>query len=128
MDESFDLEVASYLRPSGSLPVAMANSQGTALHLVGNGSFAADLIRFAPHKGVAMHTHPGAHILFVVSGRGLLTCGEDTFFLVPGVCYYVPSDVPHALSATDVELTLVSVANDHRPIDSPERLEIYARG
>lgn len=128
MAELFRLDQSRYLVPSGPLPQRMANSQGTGIPLVGRGSFAADLIRFAPGQGVGKHTHPGEHILIVVSGHGLLTCGDDFLSLVPGMIYHVPAGAPHALSATDAELTLISVANDHRPVDSPQRLEVLADG
>lgn len=117
------LSIARY--DTGDLPwQPMHASGGEGVPLVKDGPFAADLIRFAPGRGVGMHTHPGAHILIVISGRGTVECGEATVPLDPGVIYLVPSGVAHAVRANpDCELRLLSVASDHRPVTSADRLE-----
>lgn len=111
----------------GVQPLAMHHSDGTALPLVLDNStsnkFGADIIRFAPGKGVGLHKHIGAHILMVTKGTGVLTYNQEIHDMFPGMIYLVPSNVPHAIKAT-TELVLVAVGNDHRPADSPERLDI----
>lgn len=122
MDE---LQIASFIQPPGRLPVQMAKSDGTALRLLKLGVFAADLIRFAPGKRVATHTHPGNHILVVVSGRGWLTYDGERVALTDGLIYLVPGRVPHAIDAAeDSELTLISIADDHRDAGADDRLEV----
>ncbi len=105
----------------GPLPVEMYNSDGTAKPLLKHGAFGADLIRFAAGQGVAMHKHPGAHLLFVLEGRGFVDYGGDPHPLKAGLCYLVPENQPHAIRATS-PLTMLAVANDHRPAGSLDRM------
>lgn len=118
------LQIARFVQPPGKLPVQMAKSDGTALRLLKRGPFGADLIRFAPGQGVATHTHPGDHVLVVVSGSGWLTYNGQRVEISEGTVYLVPGSVPHAIDAGESELTLISVANDHRDAGSEDRLEV----
>lgn len=97
---------------------SMHLSHGLGLPLVGDGKFAADMLRFEPGKSTALHTHPGDHILFVVDGSGYLVFGGTHHNLSQGDCYYVPGSVPHQVGAMGETLVLLSVANDHRPVGS----------
>lgn len=104
----------------------MSASDGWGLPLVGEGKFAADLICFGPFGQTAAHTHPGAHILYVLAGDGVLNfCGKE-YHLAQHDCYYVPGEAPHSVHALESDLVLLSVANDHRPVDSTQRLEIVS--
>jgi len=105
----------------------MYNSDGTGSPLVVKNKFGADLIHFDAKKGVGMHTHIGAHILFVIAGTGYVDYYDKAFDLYPGLVYFVPSKVPHAIRAK-TDLTLIAVGNDHRSVDSPERLETISSG
>jgi len=117
--------LANFHVPLGPLPVAMAHSDGAALPLLKAGAFAADLIRFPPAGGVPEHTHPGAHMLFVVGGVGSLLTAGVRLDLRPGVCYLAPAGVPHSIHASARRhLSLVSVANDHRDAGSASRLNL----
>ena len=111
----------------GQQPLQMHESDGTALSLVLDDTtakkFGADVVRFAPGTGVRLHKHVGAHVLMVTKGTGILTYENEKYEMFPGMIYLVPSNVPHAISAT-TELVLVAVGNDHRPADSAERLDI----
>jgi quercetin dioxygenase-like cupin family protein len=103
---------------------SMANSEALGLPLVGAGSFGADMLRFAPRQSTLRHTHPGDHVLFVVEGDGSLCYGDELHKLLEGDCYYVPGAVPHSICAAALGLVLLSVANQHRPVASPERSEV----
>ena len=109
--------------PSGVRPIQMCNSDGTGSPLVKSDKFGADVIRFGAGEGVTNHTHEGAHILFVIKGSGFVEYDGVDHVLEPGVCYLVPSMVDHAIKAT-TELVLIAVGNDHRALDSQDRLEL----
>lgn len=102
-------------------PVQMARSDGRGLSLVKVGAFAADLIEFDAGKGVADHTHPGNHILIVVSGTGWVDYDGEPYRLEQGVCYMVPGSTRHAIRA-ETHLRLLSVSDDHRDVGSEARL------
>ncbi|MES1197328.1 MAG: cupin domain-containing protein [Pseudomonadota bacterium] len=122
-----DQATGSLVFSSGPLPVQMAKSQGTALPLVRSMTepFGADVIRFAPGEGVALHTHEGDHILVVVEGRGRLTYGGETHKLDVGTVYFVPGSVPHAIDA-DTTLSLISIGNQHVAAASAARLDLVS--
>lgn len=103
---------------------SMHGSRGLGMPLVKNGNFGADILSFAPGDSTELHTHPGDHILFVVEGNGFLVFNGDLHNLIRGDCYFVPGAVPHQVGATKSPLTLLSIANDHRPVNSAERLKV----
>ena len=51
--------------------------------------------------------HDGAHVLYIVSGSGTMTNGDQTVTLKPGMIVHVPADVAHGIKAEGGELTLV---------------------
>ncbi len=108
---------------SGVRPIQMKHSDGTGFPLLKDGAFGADIIRFEAGKGVANHTHMGAHILFVIKGTGFVDYEDVPQPLEPGLCYFVPSNVKHAIRAT-TELVLIAVGNDHQVLDSEKRLDV----
>lgn len=103
----------------------MVNSEAVGLPLVKDGSFAADMLKFERGQRTSKHTHPGNHILFVVDGGGWLVYGDESHVLSRGTCYFVPGQIPHQVIA-DEYMFMLSIANDHRPVDSPSRLEVIA--
>jgi quercetin dioxygenase-like cupin family protein len=121
-----DLKGDSLFVKPGALPTQMHMSDGTGLPLIKDGGFGADLIRFDAGKGVRNHTHEGAHILFVLKGNGFVEYNGVDHTLEPGVCYFVPSFVEHAIKAT-TELVLIAVGNDHRSVGSKDRLEVVEK-
>ena len=113
-----------------ALPIRMLHSDGTAKPLVLEpatsawvGAFGADVIRFAAGGGVGRHTHPGAHILFCLAGRGFVEYGLTKHHLEPGFCYLIESNIKHAIEAT-TDLVLLAVGNDHQPAASKKRLRV----
>ncbi|MSU60650.1 MAG: cupin domain-containing protein [Candidatus Staskawiczbacteria bacterium] len=112
----------------GEQPLKMQHSDGTARPLVVDkeAKFGADIVRFAPGDGVGLHTHVGAHILFVAKGTGILTYDDEKHGMFPGLVYGIPSNMPHAIDAI-TELMLLAVGNDHKAADSPERLDLVQR-
>lgn len=111
----------------GMQPIQMSHSYGTALPLVCDESlakrFGADLIRFETGKGVGLHTHVGAHILFVTEGTGILVYKDERHPMFPGMIYLIESNVPHAIEPT-TELVIIAIGNDHQPAGSESRLDI----
>jgi len=107
----------------GILPIQMKHSDGTGLPLVAYKNFGADVVRFPAGKGVGTHTHIGAHILIVLEGEGFVEYEGVDHPLQPGIVYMIPGNIKHAIKAT-TELILIAVGNDHRPLDSEERLHV----
>lgn len=117
------VDVRKIVGKSGDFPKQMAGSGGTGQPLVKLEHFAADLIRFQPGKCIEEHTHPGDHILYCLGGTGTLVFAGERHLLSEGTIYMVPGTTPHAILTTeqDDELTLMSIANQHFPVDSAKR-------
>jgi mannose-6-phosphate isomerase-like protein (cupin superfamily) len=64
--------------------------------------------------------HDGAHVLYIVSGGGTMTHGDQTITLKPGMLVHVPVGVAHSIKAEGGELTLVDFA---QPPFDPEKME-----
>lgn len=116
-----NLQIKNYLNSTEWK--AMFGSQALGLSLVKNNNFAADILHFQPNTQTILHTHPGNHILFVVDGSGWLFFDNAMHVLSVGDCYFVPGNIPHQVGTDNTILYLLSIADDHRPVDSPERLQ-----
>ncbi len=110
----------------GVLPIQMKHSDGTGLPLVTYENFGADIVRFPAGKGVGTHTHIGAHILIVLNGEGFVEYEGVDHPLLPGIVYMIPGNIKHAIKAT-TELILIAVGNDHKPLESEERLQVVEK-
>ncbi len=111
---------------SGERPIDMKHSDGTAQELLLLWKFWADVIRFDAGKWVSNHTHPGDHILLTLKWEWFVEYDGVDHALKPWVAYMVPWSVDHAIKATS-ELILMSIANDHRPAWSEERLDVVEK-
>jgi mannose-6-phosphate isomerase-like protein (cupin superfamily) len=60
--------------------------------------------------------------LFVLRGSGIVEYNGEANPLYPGLCYLIPGSVDHAIKAHE-NLVLIAVGNDHRPLDSNERMD-----
>jgi len=117
------LQIKNY-HDSSHVWLPMVGSQATGLALVKNDFFGADMLRFKNGQKTSLHTHPGDHVLFVVEGSGWLIYDGQEYALEIGVCYFVPGNTPHQVGSGDAGMILLSVGNNHRPVDSEQRLEV----
>jgi quercetin dioxygenase-like cupin family protein len=70
---------------------------------------------------IKAHRHKdGDHVLYIVSGQGTMTHGDQTITLKPGMVVHIPKGVVHSLKAQGGELTLVDFA---QPPFSPDQME-----
>ena len=70
---------------------------------------------------VKPHRHnDGAHVVYIVSGGGTMTHGDQTITLKPGMVVHVPPGVAHGIKAEGGELTLVDFA---QPPFDPSKIE-----
>lgn len=87
------------------------------------GKMGIDLIEMEPGTSFPLHTHPGAHILFVLEGEGSVTIAGRTYTTKPGDCYFIPGDASHAVSASQRH-TLLAIGFPHRALTDPERMTV----
>lgn len=110
------------LRPT--LPEAGVNVHGAparGLPLHSNGQLGADMLHVAAGRQFPVHTHPGDHLLYCLSGEGTMSLAGKTYKIYPGDLYMVDGQVPHAVGAI-TDHVLVAIGSPHKPVDSPERM------
>jgi quercetin dioxygenase-like cupin family protein len=75
----------------------------------------------AVKDGIKAHRHKdGDHVIYIVSGQGVMTHGDQTITLKPGMVVHVPKGVVHSLKAQGGELTLLDFA---QPPFNPDQME-----
>jgi quercetin dioxygenase-like cupin family protein len=69
---------------------------------------------------IKAHRHKdGDHVIYIVSGQGTMTHGDQTVTLKPGMVVHVPKGVVHSIKAQG-ELTLLDFA---QPPFNPDQME-----
>lgn len=70
---------------------------------------------------IKAHRHKdGEHVLYIVSGQGIMMHGDQTLTLKPGMIVHVPKGMAHAIKAEGGEITLVDFA---QPPFDPNQME-----
>jgi quercetin dioxygenase-like cupin family protein len=70
---------------------------------------------------IKAHRHKdGDHVIYIVSGQGTMTHGDQTITLKPGMVVHVPKGVVHSVKAQGGELTLLDFA---QPPFKPDQME-----
>lgn len=71
-------------------------------------------IHFERGGGAEVHTHPEEQLMYVLSGRLEVTCGDETYVVNPGEATFNASNVPHGVRALD-DVVVLSVKNQVAP-------------
>ena len=99
-----------------------------AVELIESGmEIGVDRINMQPGSEFALHTHPGAHILYVLSARGYIHVDGVDYEIVAGDSVYVPANFPHGVKTRkniEEPFELLSFGVPHMPIDSTTRMTI----
>ena len=82
-----------------------------------------DLLDMEPGAAFPLHTHPGAHILYVLEGEGSVTIDGQTFVTRPGDCYFIPGLLPHAVGAIQHH-RLLAIGFPHKELEDPYRMDV----
>ena len=89
--------------------------------------FGVDSIEMQPGASFEPHVHEGAHILFVLSGRGTVWLDGRDLRLAPGDSLFVPADLPHAVSAMpggSEPLLFVAAGYPHKNLTARDRMRL----
>jgi len=71
-------------------------------------------ISFEKGRGADVHQHPEEQVMYVLSGRLRVTCGDETYEVGPGQATFNPSNVAHGVTALD-DVVVLSFKNDVAP-------------
>jgi quercetin dioxygenase-like cupin family protein len=87
----------------------------------------ADRLVMQPGAAFELHTHPGAHILYVLRNRGFIHVDGVDYEMVEGDTVYVPANFAHGVRTaldTDDVLEILAFGVPHMPVDSTERMTL----
>ena len=119
-----------YKDGAGDFPIAVPASVATAKHLFrvpifpeGEPHFGVDLLRLKRGESFPLHTHPGHHLLLVVSGVGTITMDDKEYVVRSGDLYLVEGEVPHAVGAIS-DHVLAAFGAPHKMPDDEARMTV----
>lgn len=83
-----------------------------------------DRIIMLPGTAFPLHVHPGAHLLYVLNGKGGLHIDGKDYVLNTGDSIYVPADYPHGVQGPldDRPLEFLAFGAPHHEVDSTTRM------
>ena len=82
-----------------------------------------DFIELEAGAKFPLHVHPGAHIVFVLEGKGELTIGKNVHNTDAGDSIYVPGSIEHRVAAIEKHKIIV-IAVPHQALDNADRMDI----
>ncbi|MEH1016320.1 cupin domain-containing protein [Micromonospora sp. CPCC 206060] len=74
-----------------------------------------------------LHTHPGAHILYVMRSRGFIHIDGVDYEIGAGDTVFVPADYAHGVktnTAVTEPFELLAFGVPHMPLESPDRMTL----
>jgi quercetin dioxygenase-like cupin family protein len=120
---------AKLLSPDGSVLMGIMGVAGVA-ETIGSGvEIGVDRLHMEQGAEFELHTHPGAHILYVLKSRGYIHIDGVDYDIGEGDTVYVPADYAHGVRtnpAVSKPFELLSFGVPHMPISSADRMTIVA--
>ncbi|MCU7822137.1 cupin domain-containing protein [Kitasatospora sp. DSM 101779] len=103
---------------------AITGVAGAGAVLPGGLPIGVDRITMQPGTAFPLHVHEGAHLLYVLNGRGALHIDGRDYVLRTGDSIYVPAEYPHGVQGPidDNPLDFLAFGVPHHPIDSHTRM------
>lgn len=139
--QSTETEKISILNLEQTEWLTMVDDAGTPLHgIVGRagvvgivpdaGEIGVDMIRVEPGSAFPLHTHPGAHILYVTEGEGYIAVAVTEYSIRAGDSVFVAAEFPHSVrnpKESNCALTFLAIGMPHKHVGSSERMRVVAR-
>ena len=89
---------AETITPSGYVGGSGPGHRGKAIEV--------SRISFDKGRGAEIHQHPEEQLVYVLSGRLRVTCGDETYEVGAGQATFNPSNVPHGVTALEDAVAL----------------------
>ncbi|ARF53272.1 cupin domain-containing protein [Streptomyces gilvosporeus] len=139
MDVKFDPErhirniyrepAVALLSPHGEVLRGISGTSGASEEFPAAQEIGVDRIVMQPGSAFELHTHPGAHILYVLRARGLIHVDGTDYEMTEGDTVYVPAHYAHGVRThPDAEgpVEFLAFGIPHMPLDSPHRMSLVA--
>lgn len=121
----FDGAEVKMVGPDGAVLPGIRGVSGVAEFLESGTEMGADRILMDSGSQFELHTHPGAHILYVLRSKGFIHVAGVDYEMAEGDTVYVPALFAHGVKTNpDVEepLELLAIGVPHMPVDSTSRM------
>lgn len=114
------------LDDSGRLLKDVTGVAGARANILDDVTIGVDRIIMRPGTAFPLHTHEGAHLLYVLSGRGGLHIDGEDYVLGEGDSIYVPAEHPHGVRGPvdDRTFEILAFGIPHHPVDSTTRMTV----
>ncbi|CRK61871.1 hypothetical protein [Alloactinosynnema sp. L-07] len=112
---------------NGNMLPGISGVVGAVERLESGMEVGADRITMKPGARFELHTHPGAHILFVLKSRGHIHIDGVNYEMVEGDTVYVPANFAHGVRTiddSDETLEFLAFGVPHMPLESTERMTL----
>lgn len=120
---------AKLLSSDGSVLPGILGVAGATEVLESGMEIGVDRIIMASGSEFALHTHPGAHILYVLRSCGFIHVDGVDYELGPGETVYVPAQFPHGVKTNPQvaePFEILAFGVPHMPLDSDRRMTLVA--
>ncbi|MCC3769584.1 cupin domain-containing protein [Streptomyces sp. UNOC14_S4] len=117
--------VIGLLDPRGRVLPGISGTAGVAERIAAGAEIGIDRIMMKPGSAFALHTHPGAHILYVLRARGIIHVDGTDYAMAEGDTVYVPAHYAHGvrtLGDSRTPLEFLAFGVPHMPLDSSRRM------
>lgn len=82
-----------------------------------------DYIEMQPGSAFQLHVHPGDHILYCLSGQGLVHVDGENHAMNVGDTVFIPAEYPHGVkNESRGTLRFLAFGHPHKPIDATDRM------
>jgi quercetin dioxygenase-like cupin family protein len=91
----------------------------------------ADLIEMQPGSSFPLHTHPGDHILYAISGYGTVKIDGEVHRFEAGSTCYIAAERPHNVGTypdAPGPFTLLAVGHPQKHVSDMDRMHVVEEG
>ncbi|MEV6421249.1 cupin domain-containing protein [Streptomyces sp. NPDC051662] len=113
--------------PAGIVLAGVEGVEGAAEKIDPDIEIGVDRLVMQPGSAFELHTHPGAHLLYVLRARGLIHVDGVDYEIGPGDTIFVPARYAHGVRTrreAREPFELLAFGVPHMPLTSPERMTL----
>lgn len=117
------------LSSDGSVLMGILGVAGASEVIESGVEIGADRIIMQPGAAFELHTHPGAHILYVLESRGFIHIDGVDYEMTKGDTVYVPANYAHGVKTNRQvaePFQLLAFGVPHMPVTSTERMTLVS--
>jgi quercetin dioxygenase-like cupin family protein len=118
---------AKLLSDDGSVLPGIMGLAGAAEVIENGWEIGIDRLKMESGSAFELHTHPGAHILYVLKSRGFIRVDGVDYELGEGDTVYVPASYVHGIKTNPLvsePFELLAFGVPHMPISSRDRMTL----